>query len=192
MYERRGGGGERGEGRGEKKASERGRWEAIVCVLHTGSLTRIYIGVHRHARTGRHYYKTCARVNPFVLRFRRRRRRRPSSIGITSRRFLLRSRGENFAFSSLPSHSPLTPRDLPPPEVFGFLNANGTRAHRDRIRITLPIELLIGRSKEEDRVLRVLSFYCSPEYPQSVCKKAKEERRDRSTSSSTSYASFAE
>lgn len=168
--------------------------EAIVCVLYTGSLTRIYIGIHRRARTGRHYYKTCVRVNPFVLRFRRRRRRHRRR-----RRRLSRSRrvgsfsalAENFAFSSLPSHSPLTPRDLPP-KVFGFLNANGTRAHCDRIRITLPIELLIGRSKEKDRVLRVLSFYYSPEYPPFVYKEAKEERRDRSTSSSTSYTSFAE
>lgn len=42
---------------------------AIVCVLHTRSLTRIYIGVHQHTRTGRHYYKIRVCANPFVPRF---------------------------------------------------------------------------------------------------------------------------
>lgn len=130
-----------------------------MCVLHTGSLTRIYIGIHRRARTGRHYYKTCICVNPFVLRFCRRRHRvvvvyRDHVASVPSPLWQSRRASLSLCFP------PLTPRDLPP-EVFGFLNANGTRARAracDRIRITLPIESLIGRSKEEDRVLRACHF----------------------------------
>lgn len=104
--------------------------------------------------------------NPFVLRFRRRRRRRPRRLSRSRRAASLVPvapcslfSSENFAFSSLFPPCPLDPfRDLPS-EVFGFLNANGTtRASRDRIRITLPAKSLIGRSPEDDRVLRVCHF----------------------------------
>lgn len=162
-----------------------------MCVLHTGSLTRIYIGIHRRARIGRHYYKTCVCVNPFVLRFRRRRRRRRHRLSRSRRAAFFSALAVAKNATSLSPRflprSPLTPRDLSP-EVFGFLNANGTRAHRDRIRITLPIGSLIGRSKEEDRVLRACHFTISPNARHSFVKEAKGEQRDRSSSSS--YTSF--
>jgi len=147
-------------GRGEKKGKEEREVGAIVCVLHTGSLTRIYIGIHRRARIGRHYYKTCVCVNPFVLRFRRRHRLSRSRRAASFFALAVAKNATSLSPRFLP-RSPLTPRDLSP-EVFGFLNANGTRAHRDRIRITLPIESLIGRSKEEDRVLRACHFTVPP------------------------------
>lgn len=168
-----------------------------MCVLYTGSLTGIYIGIHRRARTGRHYYKTCVRVNPFVLRFRRRRRRRCCC----RRHRLSRSRrvgffsvlGElRFLFASLPfSLDPSRPsaRSFRIPECKRDARA---RTHRDRIRITLSIESLIGRSKEEDRVLRACHFIAPPECSSFVCKEAKGEQRDRSSGSNISYTSFAE
>lgn len=87
---------------------------AIVCVLHTGSLTRIYIGVYQRIRTGRHCDKTCVCVNPFVPRFRcRRRRRRLSRSRRVGSFSALHSREElRFLFASLPFS--LDPsRDLP-------------------------------------------------------------------------------
>lgn len=51
------------------------------------------------------------------------------------------------------------------------------RARRDRIRITLLVESLIGRSKGENRILQVCHF--TIECPPFVRKEAKGEQRDR-------------
>lgn len=134
-----------------------------------------------HTRTGRHYYKTRVCANPFVSRFRSS-SSSSSSIEITSRRvgsfsLFSQSRGENFAFPSLPSLDPSRP------SARSFRIPECKRAYRDRIRITLLTESLIGRLKEEDRVLRVCHFTVSslppslPKYLPFVCEKTKEESR---------------
>lgn len=173
--------------RGEKKGSEEREVGAIVCVLHTGSLTRIYIGIHRRARIGRHYYKTCVCVNPFVLRFRRRRRRHRLSRSRRAASFFALAEERDFAFSSLPSPFSLDPsrsfaRSFRIPECKRDARASRPNSNHVTHRI-------IDRSFQGRRsCFTGLSFYRSPERPPFVCKEAKGEQRDRSTSSYTSFA----
>jgi len=148
----------------------------MVCVLHARSLTRIHARARARALPvlDRHYYKTYASANPFVPRFHRRRRplppprrlsrsRRAASLAPLALRGSLLSFEENFAFSSF--FQPVPPvypfRDLPP-EVFGFLNANGTTTRdvpRPNSHHVTPARV-IDRSfaGERDRVLRACHF----------------------------------
>lgn len=96
--------------------------EIVDAYLHRRTLTR--------RETDRHYDKTYVCANSFDPRFRCRRHRRCLSRSRRVGSFTtVRSREELRFLFVLPPFFLDSSRDLPP-EVFGFLNANGTRASR--------------------------------------------------------------